>query len=114
MDRHPKVGNGVLLGAGATLLGPITIGDGTQVGSGTLVVSDLPPNCVAVGVPARVLGAFVQQQEQQQQQSQSQPQNATPPSIRMNQILVDTAVSDGPGSITGEGMTHDKYQSSGI
>lgn len=47
--RHPQVGNGVLLGAGATLLGPVKIGEGSQVGAGTLVISDLPAHCVAVG-----------------------------------------------------------------
>ena len=40
--RHPQVGDGVLLGAGATLLGPVKIGEGSQVGAGTLVISDLP------------------------------------------------------------------------
>lgn len=71
--RHPAVGNGVLLGAGATVLGPITIGDGSQVGAGTLVISDLPAHCVAVGVPARIIGSFVDVTEQ--------------PSIGMNQIM---------------------------
>ena len=49
VDRHPKVGDGVLIGAGATLLGPVKVGDGCQVGAGTLVISDLPAHCVAVG-----------------------------------------------------------------
>ena len=58
-DRHPKVGNGVLLGAGASVLGNINIGDGCQVGAGTLVIEDLPPRSVAVGVPAKIIGRFV-------------------------------------------------------
>lgn len=53
--RHPTVGHGVLLGAGATILGPITIGHGTKVGSGSVVVQSLPSKCVAVGVPARII-----------------------------------------------------------
>jgi serine O-acetyltransferase len=73
--RHPAVGNGVLLGAGATVLGPITIGDGSQVGAGTLVISDIPAHSVAVGVPARIIGSFVDVTEQ--------------PSIGMNQIMED-------------------------
>ena len=56
VDRHPKVGNGVLLGAGASILGNIKIGDGCQVGAGTLVIGDLPAHSVAVGVPAKVIG----------------------------------------------------------
>lgn len=58
VDRHPKIGNGVLLGAGASVLGNIRIGDGCQVGAGTLVIGDLPPHSVAVGVPARVIGTY--------------------------------------------------------
>jgi serine O-acetyltransferase len=73
--RHPAVGNGILLGAGATVLGPINIGDGSQVGAGTLVISDIPAHSVAVGVPARIIGSFVDVTEQ--------------PSIGMNQIMED-------------------------
>lgn len=58
VDRHPKVGKGVLLGAGASILGNIKLGDGCQVGAGTLVIGDLPPHSVAVGVPAKVIGTF--------------------------------------------------------
>ena len=58
IDRHPKVGNGVLLGAGASVLGNIKIGDGCQVGAGTLVIGDLKPHSIAVGVPARVIGTY--------------------------------------------------------
>jgi len=53
--RHPSVGNGCLLGAGATILGPISIGEGTSVGACSMVLEDLPANCVAVGVPAKVI-----------------------------------------------------------
>jgi serine O-acetyltransferase len=54
-SRHPTVGNGVLLGAGVTVLGPVTVGAGTKVGAGSVVVTDLPCHCVAVGVPARII-----------------------------------------------------------
>lgn len=53
--RHPRVGDCVLLGAGATLLGPIVIGDGVHVGACSMVLDDVPPNSVAVGVPAKVI-----------------------------------------------------------
>eukprot|EP00210_Caulerpa_lentillifera_P000710 g687.t1 len=53
--RHPTIGNGVLLGAGVSILGPVTVGCGTKVGAGAVVVQDLPTHCVAVGVPARVI-----------------------------------------------------------
>lgn len=52
--RHPTVGNGVLIGAGATVLGPVTVGDHAKVGAGTVVVRDVPPGMVAVGAAARI------------------------------------------------------------
>lgn len=54
-DRHPKVGNGVLLGAGAKVLGNITIGDYAKIASGSVVLKPVPPGCTAAGVPARLV-----------------------------------------------------------
>lgn len=53
VKRHPSVGRGVLIGAGAKLLGDITIGECVKVGAGSLVVSDVAPHTTVVGVPAR-------------------------------------------------------------
>ena len=53
--RHPTIGNGVLIGAGASVLGPVVLGANSKVGAGSVVVTDLPSHCVAVGVPARVV-----------------------------------------------------------
>lgn len=52
--RHPTIGNRVLIGAGAIVLGPVEIGDGARIGAASLVLSNVPANSVAVGVPARV------------------------------------------------------------
>jgi serine O-acetyltransferase len=54
-DRHPKIGNGVLLGAGAKVLGNITIGDHAKVASGSVVLKPVPAGCTAAGVPARLV-----------------------------------------------------------
>ena len=54
-DRHPKIGKGVLLGAGATVIGNITIGDYAKIASGAVVLRPVPPGCTAVGVPARLV-----------------------------------------------------------
>ncbi len=54
-QRHPRVGDGVLIGAGVSVLGPLRIGDGAKVGAGSLVLNDIPDGCTAVGVPARVI-----------------------------------------------------------
>ncbi len=53
--RHPNIGNGVTIGAGAKVLGPITIGDNSKVGAGAIVLKDVPPNCTVVGNPGRVV-----------------------------------------------------------
>ncbi len=55
-DRHPKVRNGVLLSAGAKILGNIEIGEGAQVGSGSVVLKPVAPHTVVAGVPAKVIG----------------------------------------------------------
>jgi acyl-[acyl carrier protein]--UDP-N-acetylglucosamine O-acyltransferase len=54
-QRHPTIGNGALLGAGSTILGPVTVGQCSKIGAGSVVVTDIPPHTVAVGVPARVV-----------------------------------------------------------
>jgi len=56
VDRHPKVGNNVLIGAGASILGPIEIGDSVIVGAGSMVQNNIPPYTVVAGVPARTIG----------------------------------------------------------
>ncbi|RDI96383.1 serine O-acetyltransferase [Meiothermus sp. QL-1] len=53
--RHPTIGNGVLLGAHAVVLGPIEVGDGARVGAGAVVTKPVPPGATVVGNPARVL-----------------------------------------------------------
>jgi serine O-acetyltransferase len=53
--RHPTLENNVVVGAGATLLGPIKIGKGARVGAGSVVISNVPENSTVVGVPGRVV-----------------------------------------------------------
>jgi serine O-acetyltransferase len=52
--RHPTLGDNVVVGAGAKILGGFTIGSGSRIGAGSVVVREVPPNCVVVGVPGRV------------------------------------------------------------
>jgi len=54
-DRHPKIGRGVLLGAGAKVLGNITVGDYAKVASGSVVLKPVPAGCTVAGVPARLV-----------------------------------------------------------
>lgn len=55
--RHPTLERGVIVGAGAKILGPITLGEGAKVGSNAVVVKDVPAGATAVGIPARILDA---------------------------------------------------------
>ena len=74
-DRHPKIGNGVLLGAGAKVLGNITIGDYAKIASGSVVLKPVPAGCTAAGVPARLVNC----------------PTCAEPSKTMDQTLVDAA-----------------------
>jgi serine O-acetyltransferase len=52
--RHPTLGNNVLIGAGAIILGPVHIGDGARIGAGSVVIKDIPQGATAIGIPARI------------------------------------------------------------
>lgn len=53
--RHPTLGNNVMIGCGAKVLGPFTVGDNSKVASNAVVLKEIPPNSTAVGIPARVV-----------------------------------------------------------
>jgi len=55
-DRHPKIGSGVLLGAGAIVLGNIKVGDCSRIAAGSLLLKEVPPNVTVAGIPGRVVG----------------------------------------------------------
>jgi serine O-acetyltransferase len=55
-DRHPKIREGVMIGAGAKVLGNIEVGRGAKIGAGSVVLMDVPPHTTVAGVPARVVG----------------------------------------------------------
>lgn len=55
-DRHPKIGDGVLISAGAKILGNIRVGEGAKVGAGSVVLEDVPAHTTVAGVPAKIVG----------------------------------------------------------
>ena len=61
--RHPTLGNNVVVGAGAKVLGPIEIGDGARIGSNAVVVKPVPPNSTVVGVPGRLVEQTVSEND---------------------------------------------------
>jgi len=72
-DRHPKIRHGVLIGAGAKVLGNLEIGHCTRIASGSVVLNDVPPNTTVAGVPAKVVGQA----------------GCSEPSRSMNQLLAE-------------------------
>ena len=75
VDRHPKIGNGVLIGSGAMVIGNIHVGDFAKIGSGSVVTKPVPGGCTAVGVPAKLVNC----------------PTCSEPSKTMDQTLVDAA-----------------------
>ena len=53
--RHPTIGNNVMIGSGAKVLGPFTVGDNSKIAANAVVLNPVPPNCTCVGVPARIV-----------------------------------------------------------
>jgi serine O-acetyltransferase len=53
--RHPTLGNNVMVGSGAKVLGPFKVGDNCKIAANAVVLKELPPNCTAVGIPARIV-----------------------------------------------------------
>jgi serine O-acetyltransferase len=92
-DRHPKIGNGVLIGAGAKVLGNIKVGDCSRIGAGSVVLKEVPPRTTVAGVPAKVIGEA----------------GCAQPALVMDQMILvhdletapSTANSDSPGVAPG-------------
>ena len=77
-DRHPKIGNGVLIGAGAKVLGNIHVGDCSRIAAGSVVLSDVPPCKTVAGVPAKIVGEA----------------GCDQPSVMMDQLIASAGKSD--------------------
>lgn len=61
-DRHPKIGNGVLIATGARVMGNVRVGEGAKIAAGSVVLEDVPPHCTVAGVPARIVGQLKAEQ----------------------------------------------------
>jgi serine O-acetyltransferase len=55
VKRHPTIGDNVVIGTGAKVLGPVTIGENTKIGANSVVVTEIPPNSIVVGIPGKVV-----------------------------------------------------------
>ena len=81
-DRHPKIADGVLIGAGAKVLGNITVGHCSRIAAGSVVLEDIPPMKTVAGVPAKIVGEA----------------GCAQPSISMDQLLVSVGANAKTGS----------------
>lgn len=97
-DRHPKIGDGVLISTGATILGNVRIGVGAKIGAGSVVLTDIPPHCTAVGVPAKVCG---------------HPQSAAP-ALEMNHDVTHEVQDDEAQGKAVRGKKKDRYLNEGV
>ena len=77
--RHPTLGNNVLVGVGASVLGNITLGDNAKVGGGAVVVKDVPPNSTVVGIPGHVVVRDGQRVESEAQSAAKHQENLPDP-----------------------------------
>ena len=66
--RHPTLGNDVIVGAGAKVLGPITVGDGSRIGSNAVALKDIPPGMTVVGVPGHIMQIDTSEAAQQRRE----------------------------------------------
>ena len=84
--RHPTLARGVVIGAGAKILGPILVGDGAKIGCNAVVVRDVPPGATAVGIPERIVTA--QDQERREAQASKMGFSAYAIAADMNDPMV--------------------------
>ena len=95
VKRHPTLKNGVIIGAGAKILGPITLGKNVRVGSNSVVVKSIDDNCTVVGIPGRVLKKKVIDEDQFDSYAASTSSSANDPTVQaVNSIIERLAEID--------------------
>ena len=95
VKRHPTLKDGVIIGAGAKILGPITLGKNVRVGSNSVVVRSIDDNCTVVGIPGRVLEKKVSDDDQFDSYAASTSSSANDPTVQaVNSIIERLAEID--------------------
>jgi len=95
VKRHPTLKNGVIIGAGAKILGPVTLGKNVRVGSNSVVVKSIDDNCTVVGIPGRVLKKKVADDDQFDSYAASTSSSANDPTVQaVNSIIERLAEID--------------------
>ena len=103
VKRHPTLKDGVIIGAGAKILGPITLGKNVRVGSNSVVVKSIDDNCTVVGIPGRVLQKKVSDDDQFDSYAASTSSSANDPTVQaVNSIIERLAdIDDQIASLSG-------------
>ena len=95
VKRHPTLKDGVIIGAGAKILGPVTLGKNVRVGSNSVVVKSIDDNCTVVGIPGRVLKKKVADDDQFDSYAASTSSSANDPTVQaVNSIIERLAEID--------------------
>ena len=84
--RHPTIGNNVMIGAGAKVLGPFTVGDNAKIASGAVVLREVPEGATAVGVPARIIFSGPTKEKREKQSDLDQINIPDPVGTELNRI----------------------------
>lgn len=87
--RHPTLEDNVLVGVGAAVLGNITLGEGSKVGGGAVVVDDVPPNCTVVGIPGRIVVRDGHRVKKEQSDAAQHKEHLPDPVIEHIEILYE-------------------------
>ena len=92
VKRHPTLMDGVIIGAGAKILGPITLGKNVRVGSNSVVVKSIDDNCTVVGIPGRVLKKKVSEDDQFDSYAASTSSSANDPTVQAVNSIIERLV----------------------
>ncbi len=84
--RHPTIGNNVMIGSGAKVLGPFTVGDNAKIAAGAVVLREVPAGATAVGVPARIIFSGRQKEKEQKESDLDQINIPDPVAAEFNRM----------------------------
>jgi serine O-acetyltransferase len=89
VKRHPTLKDGVIIGAGAKILGPITLGENVRVGSNSVVVKSIEDNCTVVGIPGRIVNKKINLDDKFDMYAASTSGSASDPTIQAVNSIVE-------------------------
>ena len=92
--RHPTIGNNVVISTGAKVLGPFKVGDNSKIGAGSVVLSEIPPNCTVVGVPGKIVRRGNQHADEMNQVDMPDPISVELECLRRRIVMLESRFRD--------------------